>query len=249
MWDVIRQLSRLRDTFHFRIFISTPFWGGKHPTLALPSTRVRDKSRIDIGHTRQHPPHIMIIILATSLLLISVWLILNRSRPSRKIPLPPGPPADPLIGHLRIIPPKHTDVFFYELSKKYGMLGVFLSGITWQWRLWWPSGKVLSLQIPGKTLVVLNSAKAAIDLLDKRSAIYSDRAVSTMMLLYVYFLYVILSCASHLLSFSLGWGGGTTSYLPHMGGSAQYIENYWTNALTKKNVVLTRHFNLSKQAA
>jgi len=46
-------------------------------------------------------------------------------------------------------------------------------------------GKVVSLQIPGKTVIVLNSAKAAVDLLDKRSANYSDRPITTMMLLYV----------------------------------------------------------------
>lgn len=34
--------------------------------------------------------------------------------------LPPGPPADPLIGHLRSIPPTGQDIFFYELGRTYG---------------------------------------------------------------------------------------------------------------------------------
>ncbi len=37
------------------------------------------------------------------------------------LPLPPGPPADPLIGHLRVFPdPKVTPEAFYEWSLKYG---------------------------------------------------------------------------------------------------------------------------------
>ena len=36
-------------------------------------------------------------------------------------------------------------------------------------------GDVFSIRVPGKTIIVLNSEKAAHDLLEKRSAIYSDR--------------------------------------------------------------------------
>jgi hypothetical protein len=36
-------------------------------------------------------------------------------------------------------------------------------------------GDVVSLKVPGQRLVILNSAQAAEDLLEKRSAIYSGR--------------------------------------------------------------------------
>jgi hypothetical protein len=36
-------------------------------------------------------------------------------------------------------------------------------------------GGVMSLSVFGHTLIILNSTKAAFDLLDKRSSIYSDR--------------------------------------------------------------------------
>lgn len=75
----------------------------------------------------------------------------------RNIPLPPGPPADPLIGHLRSIPTSDQHTFFYKLGQKYG--------------------DVIHLRILGKSLIVLNSIKAATDLLEKRSANYSDRPV------------------------------------------------------------------------
>ncbi|GJE86824.1 cytochrome P450 [Phanerochaete sordida] len=69
--------------------------------------------------------------------------------------LPPGPPADPILGHLRTFPRDNHGKTFYEWSKQYG--------------------DVLHLNIFGKSVVVLNSHEAANDLLDKRSAIYSDR--------------------------------------------------------------------------
>ncbi|KAI0092998.1 cytochrome P450 [Irpex rosettiformis] len=71
--------------------------------------------------------------------------------------LPPSPPADVLIGHLRVLPdPQVTPEVFYKWSLKYG--------------------DVFSLSVPGKTIIVVNSEKAANELLEKRSAIYSDRA-------------------------------------------------------------------------
>ncbi|KNZ78681.1 O-methylsterigmatocystin oxidoreductase [Termitomyces sp. J132] len=73
----------------------------------------------------------------------------------RNPPLPPGPPSDPFIGHVRKIPAKNQDVTLYKLGKTYG--------------------DVIYLEMLGRPMIVLNSVKAAVDLLDKRSANYSDR--------------------------------------------------------------------------
>ncbi|KAF8064434.1 cytochrome P450 [Lyophyllum atratum] len=70
-------------------------------------------------------------------------------------PLPPGPPAEPIIGHLRQIPPENQENMYYELGKTYG--------------------DVMYLHVLGRPIIVLNSVEAAVDLLDKRSANYSDR--------------------------------------------------------------------------
>ena len=43
-----------------------------------------------------------------------------------------------------------------------------------------PLGEVVSLTIFGRHMVILNSAKAAFDLLHKRSSIYSDRPYMAM---------------------------------------------------------------------
>ncbi|KAF8885538.1 cytochrome P450 [Gymnopilus junonius] len=103
---------------------------------------------------------IVFLFLASGLLL---WRLTNIKRSQDRPPLPPGPPADPIIGHLRIIPSEHSDRFFYELSRKYG--------------------SVVHLHVLGSNMIVLNSAQAAFDLLDKRSAIYSDRAHSDVLML------------------------------------------------------------------
>ncbi|KAG6885193.1 hypothetical protein C0993_004977 [Termitomyces sp. T159_Od127] len=83
-----------------------------------------------------------------------VLLWVKKSRQKRHI-LPPGPPGVPLIGHLLDIPAENQDLALYELGKIYG--------------------DVICLKLFGRSIIVLNSVEAAIDLLEKRSANYSDR--------------------------------------------------------------------------
>jgi hypothetical protein len=49
--------------------------------------------------------------------LVALRIAVKKRHP---LPLPPGPPADPLIGHIRVMPSKDQDIFFYELGQKYG---------------------------------------------------------------------------------------------------------------------------------
>ncbi|KAJ3570930.1 hypothetical protein NP233_g4088 [Leucocoprinus birnbaumii] len=71
------------------------------------------------------------------------------------VPLPPGPPADPMIGHLRYLPPDNPEIKLTEWAETYG--------------------DVMYIQVLNKRIVILSSAEAMTDLLDKRGAIYSDR--------------------------------------------------------------------------
>lgn len=48
-------------------------------------------------------------------------------------------------------------------------------------------GDVVFIEVLGQPMLVLGSAEAAFDLLDRRSAIYSDRPQTAMMPLYVLF--------------------------------------------------------------
>ena len=95
----------------------------------------------------------------------------------QRLPLPPGPPADPLIGHLRVFPdPTVTPEVFYEWSLKYGEYYFKREEMATYHDALIITGDVFSLQVLGKTIVVVNSEKAANELFEKRSAIYSDRA-------------------------------------------------------------------------
>ncbi|KAF8989156.1 cytochrome P450 [Cyathus striatus] len=83
-----------------------------------------------------------------------VCLLWSQSRKIRA-PYPPGPPAEPIIGHLRVLPASNQEAVFREMSKIYG--------------------DILFFRIPGRSYLVLNSLKTATELLDQRSGIYSDR--------------------------------------------------------------------------
>ncbi|KAK7676908.1 hypothetical protein QCA50_020164 [Cerrena zonata] len=100
----------------------------------------------------------MELILAFPVLCFSVLLLqwLRRVLNARsRLPLPPGPRGYPLIGNLLDIPKVMPWKAFGEWSKVYG--------------------DVLYLNIPTQPVLVLNSAQAVLDLLEKRSEIYSDR--------------------------------------------------------------------------
>ncbi|KAF5382531.1 hypothetical protein D9615_002807 [Tricholomella constricta] len=94
-------------------------------------------------------------LLILALALSALFLLWVNGKRRRDPPLPPSPPADPIIGHLRMIPQSDQEMFFYNLGKQYG--------------------DVVYLHVLGKPMIVLNSVKAAVDLLEKRSSNYSDR--------------------------------------------------------------------------
>ncbi|KAF9456731.1 cytochrome P450, partial [Collybia nuda] len=86
-------------------------------------------------------------------ILLLLWVRWNSRRP--RVPLPPGPPAHPVIGHLLTFPTSDQGEFFSELAKTYG--------------------DIIHLSIPMRSFIVLNSVEAAVELLEKRSHNYSDR--------------------------------------------------------------------------
>ncbi|KAH9887972.1 CyP450 monooxygenase [Cubamyces lactineus] len=92
------------------------------------------------------------ILLAISIILIT---FLSWRRSSAHAPLPPGPRGLPLVGNILDVPRDQPWRAFRDLSKKYG--------------------DVVCVSVLGQTTIVLNSVAAALDLLDKRSSIYSSR--------------------------------------------------------------------------
>ncbi|KAJ7267323.1 putative monooxygenase [Mycena rebaudengoi] len=92
------------------------------------------------------------LLVATAL---SVGYLLLKSFNRSTNNLPPGPRRWPLIGSVLEIPQTHQWVTFSQWAKTYG--------------------PIVYLDAMGQPLIVINSAKVAKDLLDQRSAIYSDR--------------------------------------------------------------------------
>ncbi|KZS98142.1 cytochrome P450 [Sistotremastrum niveocremeum HHB9708] len=85
----------------------------------------------------------------------------TKSRNPLGLPLPAGPKGLPLLGNIHQVPVKDSWLKFTEWGGIYG--------------------EVIGLTLLGKNVIVLNSYKAADDLLNKRGAIYSGRSPAPLM--------------------------------------------------------------------
>ncbi|KAF7800073.1 hypothetical protein EIP86_011316 [Pleurotus ostreatoroseus] len=94
--------------------------------------------------------------VAIPILIIVVVNQLMRTRRKRKgLPLPPGPEGLPIVGNAFQMPVEWEHLKYMEWGKQYG--------------------DIIYLTVFSQPFVVLNSAKLAIEMLEKKSAIYSDR--------------------------------------------------------------------------
>ncbi|CAE6506514.1 unnamed protein product [Rhizoctonia solani] len=91
----------------------------------------------------------------TSISGFAVWWLLKK-REERALPLPPSPKSDPFIGHLRFLPSVDEHIAYKKWSDEL-------------------QSDIISLNIMGQVIIVLNSAEVANELLVRRAAIYSDR--------------------------------------------------------------------------
>ncbi|KAJ3504195.1 hypothetical protein NMY22_g18005 [Coprinellus aureogranulatus] len=74
----------------------------------------------------------------------------------RGLPLPPGPKGLPLVGNLYDVPATFPWEHYVQWGKEY-------------------NSDLIYLNVAGNSIVVVNSHKAAMDLFEKRSSIYSSR--------------------------------------------------------------------------
>ncbi|KZT05788.1 cytochrome P450 [Laetiporus sulphureus 93-53] len=101
----------------------------------------------------------VLALLAASVAALALRRVLTCS-PLQRLPLPPGPKPLPFVGNLFQIPSEGRVKLFTQWRQTYG--------------------DVVYFHACGREFVVLNSASAATDLLDKRGTLYSDRPYSTM---------------------------------------------------------------------
>lgn len=97
-----------------------------------------------------------LLLLLIALIAWKTWTYHAFKRKSRGFPLPPGPKGEPILGHLRIIPASNPEYYYQQLSRELG-------------------SDILSFNVLGQSVIVLNSVEAAVDVLDKRGANYCDR--------------------------------------------------------------------------
>ncbi|EPE37001.1 Cytochrome P450 [Glarea lozoyensis ATCC 20868] len=93
--------------------------------------------------------------ILSGLLLFVLYKFLKPQKQS--LPLPPSPPTDPILGHIRSIPSKNPELTYMKWGKQYNTDILYLSFLT-------------------QPVLILNTAADAIALLDKRGALFSDRS-------------------------------------------------------------------------
>ncbi|KAG1878399.1 cytochrome P450 [Suillus tomentosus] len=91
---------------------------------------------------------------------VGVYLVKQIFVKKNPAPYPPGPRGLPLVGNLQDIPRDKSWLTFTEWGKKYG--------------------DISHINVLGMHIVVLNSVESAVEMLDKKSSIYSDRPVVPM---------------------------------------------------------------------
>jgi hypothetical protein len=91
---------------------------------------------------------------------VGVYLMKQVFAKKSHAPYPPGPRGLPLVGNIQDIPLVKPWLTFAEWGKKYG--------------------DIAHVSVLGQHIFVLNSAKTAVGMLDKKSSIYSDRPIVSM---------------------------------------------------------------------
>ena len=126
--------------------------------VALNIALFAPKAPLAIGRRLFLSSKVPLQLLAAVLLGLSLFysLLKRLNRGDGLLPLPPGPPGEWFAGHFRVIPYENPQFKYIEWGNQY-------------------NSDVLSFNVFGRPVVVLNSVEAAEELLDKHGANYQDR--------------------------------------------------------------------------
>ncbi|KAI0824638.1 cytochrome P450 [Trametes gibbosa] len=96
-------------------------------------------------------------LLDAAAILVAVILFNRLFTKKRQGPLPPGPKGLPVIGNMLDMPASHEWRTFAQWGERWG--------------------DIVSVSFLGQPYIILNSSKHAVDMLEKKSSIYSSRPV------------------------------------------------------------------------
>ncbi|KAK7028945.1 hypothetical protein VNI00_014785 [Paramarasmius palmivorus] len=95
----------------------------------------------------------------------------------RRLPLPPGPRGYPIIGNITQLDTERHWHTFVQWKKEYGRFAVPPLPFTYNraWKLTVSPGDIVHFRLFNQSVILLNTAKATGDLLDRRASNYSER--------------------------------------------------------------------------
>ena len=111
-------------------------------------------------------------IISLVALLFAASRLIQKTSPR---PLPPGPPGEPILGHLRTVPVERPELYYEKLAKQYServprrRISEMLTSLSYA------DTDILYFRQLRTPVIVLNTVKAAEELLSKRGSNYSDR--------------------------------------------------------------------------
>jgi hypothetical protein len=116
---------------------------------------------------------VIIGIISLAALLFTAARLIQKKSP---YPLPPGPRGEPILGHIRTVPVERPELYYEQLAKEYSeCLSLPPSEPQDTNHTFFADTDILYFRQLRTPVIVLNTVKAAEELLSKRGANFSDR--------------------------------------------------------------------------